>query len=132
MADQGWVIMCPVVNIRHNYQVPVVARSCDWVGETRNVESGKVHLFGKGNGAYVAVRTVLDYQNVSLSVMGRPGTRCFAIVSTSTKEVNLIDQENCASSSTCHRHLTYVCNAYLPVPMRDLQIFWRPGELRRR
>lgn len=80
MRDQEWVIMCPVVNLKHNYQVPVeaiVARFCDWVAEAHNVENGKVHLFGKGNGAYVALRTVLDHREVALSitaVLGRPGT----------------------------------------------------------
>ena len=80
MLDQEWVIMCPVVNLRHNYQVPVeavVARFCDWVSETHNVENGRIHLFGKGNGAYVALRTVLDHKDVALSVtavLGRPGT----------------------------------------------------------
>ncbi|CCW70734.1 unnamed protein product [Phytomonas sp. Hart1] len=71
MSDQQWVVLAPVINMRHNFQVPVegiVARFCDWVGENFNVEHGRVHLFGKGYGGYVALRTVLDYKDVAISV----------------------------------------------------------------
>lgn len=80
MLEQQWVILSPVVNLRHNLQVPVegvVARFCDWTAETFNVEHGKVHLFGKGHGAYVALRTVLDHKDLVISVtaiLGRNGS----------------------------------------------------------
>ncbi|KAH9577651.1 hypothetical protein LSM04_001823 [Trypanosoma melophagium] len=80
MLEQNWVVICPVINLRHNFQVPVeaiVARFCDWVTENFNVEHGKVHLFGKGNGGYVALRTIMENKNVAISVtaiLGRSGT----------------------------------------------------------
>ncbi|AYU79831.1 hypothetical protein LdCL_260028700 [Leishmania donovani] len=80
MAQQRWVILSPVVNLRHNMHVPVegvVARFCDWVKDNFRVENGKVHLFGKGNGGYVALRTVLEHKDVALSVtaiLGRSGS----------------------------------------------------------
>ncbi|EPY34390.1 hypothetical protein AGDE_04046 [Angomonas deanei] len=80
MLEQKWVVICPVVNLRHNLQVPVegvVARFCDWVTENFNVENNKVHLFGKGNGGYVALRTVLEHKDVVCSVtavLGRNGS----------------------------------------------------------
>ncbi|KAG5476529.1 hypothetical protein LSCM1_04243 [Leishmania martiniquensis] len=80
MTQQRWVILSPVVNLRHNLQIPVegvVARFCDWVMDNFRVENGKVHLFGKGNGGYVALRTVLEYRDVALSVtaiLGRNGS----------------------------------------------------------
>jgi pimeloyl-ACP methyl ester carboxylesterase len=80
MMDQRWVIISPVVNLRHNMQIPVegvVARFCDWVTDNFCVEHGKVHLFGKGNGAYVALRTVLENKDLVLSVtaiLGRSGS----------------------------------------------------------
>lgn len=80
MQEQGWVVLSPVVNLRHNLQVPVegvVARFCDWVTETFNVEHGKVHLFGKGHGAYVALRTALENRALAISVtaiLGRNGS----------------------------------------------------------
>lgn len=80
MLQQRWVIISPVVNLRHNMQVPVegvVARFCDWVTDNFRVEHGKVHLFGKGNGAYVALRTVLENKDLALSVtaiLGRSGS----------------------------------------------------------
>ncbi|KAG5476256.1 hypothetical protein LSCM4_05236 [Leishmania orientalis] len=80
MAQQRWVILSPVVNLRHNLQVPVegvVARFCDWVKDNFRVENGKVHLFGKGNGGYVALRTVLEHKDLVLSVtaiLGRNGS----------------------------------------------------------
>ncbi|CCD18513.1 hypothetical protein TRVL_09230 [Trypanosoma vivax] len=80
MIDQNWVVISPIINIRHNIQVPVeavVARFCDWVVENFNVEHDRVHLFGKGNGAYVALRTVMEHKNVAISVtaiLGRSGT----------------------------------------------------------
>lgn len=80
MTQQRWVILSPVVNLRHNLQVPVegvVARFCDWVTENFRVEHGKVHLFGKGNGGYVALRTVMEHKDLVLSVtaiLGRGGS----------------------------------------------------------
>ncbi|KPA74109.1 putative mitochondrial hypothetical protein [Leptomonas pyrrhocoris] len=80
MIEQQWVIISPVVNLRHNLQVPVegiVARFCDWVADNFCVEHGKVHLFGKGNGGYVALRTVLENKDLVLSVtaiLGRNGS----------------------------------------------------------
>ncbi|ESL09748.1 hypothetical protein TRSC58_02528 [Trypanosoma rangeli SC58] len=80
MLEQNWVVISPVVNLRHNFQIPVeaiVARFCDWVTENFNVEHRRVHLFGKGNGAYVALRTVMEYKEVAISVtaiLGRSGT----------------------------------------------------------
>lgn len=80
MLEQRWVILCPVINLRHNFQIPVegvVARFCDWVTEQFNVEHNKVHLFGKGNGAYVALRTAMEHRDVATSVtaiLGRSGT----------------------------------------------------------
>ncbi|CAJ1028464.1 conserved hypothetical protein [Leishmania braziliensis MHOM/BR/75/M2904] len=80
MVQQRWVILSPVVNLRHNIQVPVegvVARFCDWVTDNFRVENGKVHLLGKGNGGYVALRTVLEHKDVALSVtaiLGRNGS----------------------------------------------------------
>ncbi|EKG03769.1 hypothetical protein TCSYLVIO_005177 [Trypanosoma cruzi] len=80
MLEQNWVIISPTINLRHNFQVPVeaiVARFCDWVTENFNVEHRRVHLFGKGNGAYVALRTVMEQKEVAISVtaiLGRSGT----------------------------------------------------------
>lgn len=80
MLEQKWVIISPVVNLRHNLQIPVegiVARFCDWVTTTFKVENNRVHLFGKGAGAYVALRTVLDNKEVAISVtaiLGRNGS----------------------------------------------------------
>lgn len=80
MLEQRWVIISPVVNLRHNMQIPVegvVARFCDWVTDNFCVEHGKVHLFGKGNGGYVALRTVLENKDLVLSVtaiLGRSGS----------------------------------------------------------
>ncbi|KEG07368.1 hypothetical protein DQ04_10011010 [Trypanosoma grayi] len=80
MLEQNWVIISPIVNLRHNFQVPVegvVARFCDWVVENFNVEHGRVHLFGKGNGGYVALRTAMEHKEVAISVtaiLGRSGT----------------------------------------------------------
>lgn len=80
MLEQQWVVLSPVVNLRHNLQIPVegiVARFCDWVTETFNVENNRVHLFGKGAGGYVALRTVLDHKEVAISVtaiLGRNGS----------------------------------------------------------
>lgn len=80
MLEQKWVIVSPVVNLRHNIQIPVegvIARFCDWITSSFAVEHGKVHLFGKGNGAYVALRTVLENKDLALSVtaiLGRNGT----------------------------------------------------------
>lgn len=80
MLEQQFVVICPTINLRHNFQIPVegvVARFCDWVCETHNVENNRVHLFGKGNGGYVALRTCLEFKDVALSVtalLGRSGT----------------------------------------------------------
>lgn len=80
MLEQKWVVISPVVNLRHNLQIPVegiVARFCDWVTSTFTVENNRVHLFGKGAGAYVALRTVLDQKEVAISVtaiLGRNGS----------------------------------------------------------
>lgn len=80
MLEQRWVVISPVVNLRHNMQIPVegiVARFCDWVTDNFRVEHGKVHLFGKGNGGYVALRTVLENKDLALSVtaiLGRSGS----------------------------------------------------------
>ncbi|GET89593.1 hypothetical protein, conserved [Leishmania tarentolae] len=80
MTQQRWVILSPVVNLRHNMHVPVegvVARFCDWVTDNFRVENGRVHLFGKGNGGYVALRTVLEHKDLALSVtaiLGRSGS----------------------------------------------------------
>ncbi|CBH13982.1 uncharacterized protein TEOVI_000046700 [Trypanosoma equiperdum] len=80
MTEQKWVVVAPVINIKHNFQIPVeaiVARFCDWIVENFNVEHGRVHLFGKGNGAYVALRTVMEHKDVAISVtaiLGRSGT----------------------------------------------------------
>ncbi|EPY31881.1 hypothetical protein STCU_03143 [Strigomonas culicis] len=80
MSEQQFVILSPIVNLRHNLNVPVegvVARFCDWVTESFNVENGRVHLFGKGNGAYTALRTVLEHKDVAASVtaiLGRNGS----------------------------------------------------------
>lgn len=74
------MILSPVINLRHNLQVPVegiVARFLDWVTESFNVEHGKVHLLGNGNGDYVALLTVLEHKDVAVSVtviLGRSGT----------------------------------------------------------
>lgn len=80
MLEQNWVVISPVVNLRHNLQVPVegvITRFCDWICENFNVEHGRVHLFGKGNGAYVALRTVMEHKDVAISVtalLGRNGS----------------------------------------------------------
>ncbi|RNF06134.1 uncharacterized protein Tco025E_07655 [Trypanosoma conorhini] len=80
MLEQSWVIISPIINLRHNFQIPVeaiVARFCDWVTENFNVEHRRVHLFGKGNGAYVALRTIMEHKEVAISVtaiLGRSGT----------------------------------------------------------
>ncbi|CCW65015.1 unnamed protein product [Phytomonas sp. EM1] len=71
MSEQQWVVLSPVINLRHSFQIPVegiVARFCDWATEKFNVEHGRVHLFGKGYGGYVALRTVLDNKDVAISV----------------------------------------------------------------
>lgn len=80
MLEQEWVVLSPVVNLRHNMQIPVegvVARFCDWVCEEFRVEHNRVHLFGKGNGGYVALRTALEHKHVAISVtalLGRSGS----------------------------------------------------------
>lgn len=73
MLEQEWVVVSPIINMRFSFQIPVegvVARFCDWVAESFNVEHGKVHLMGKGLGAYTALRTCLEQSNVALSVVG--------------------------------------------------------------
>lgn len=80
MREQNFVIVSPIINLRHNLQVPVegiVARFCDWVTSNFAVENNRVHLFGKGAGGYVALRTVLDHKDVAISVtaiLGRNGS----------------------------------------------------------
>lgn len=80
MADQRWVVVSPVINLKNNLNVPiegVVARFCDWVTSTFNVENNRVHLFGKGTGAYAALRTCLEHRDVAISVvalLGRNGS----------------------------------------------------------
>ncbi|RNF12362.1 hypothetical protein TraAM80_00373 [Trypanosoma rangeli] len=80
MLEQKRVVISPVINLCHNFQIPVeaiMARFCDWVIENFDVEHRRVHMFGKGNGAYVALRTVMEYKEVIISVnaiLGRSGT----------------------------------------------------------
>lgn len=80
MNEQRWVIVSPVINVNKGFQNPVeavVARFCDWVVSTYRVEHGRVHLFGKGCGAYAALRTCLEQKDVAISVvalLGRNGS----------------------------------------------------------
>lgn len=80
LKDGEWVVFCPAINVKiswHKPQEAIVARFCDWVVANHNVENGRVHLFGKGYGAFCAVRTCLEHANVALSVValfGRGGT----------------------------------------------------------
>jgi pimeloyl-ACP methyl ester carboxylesterase len=80
MREQGWVIICPTINTKNSFQIPVegvVARFCDWVTETHCVEHNRVHLFGKGLGAHLALRTCMEHRDLAISVtaiLGRNGS----------------------------------------------------------
>jgi hypothetical protein len=80
MNEQRWVIVSPVVNVKASFKHPneaVVARFCDWVTATYRVEHNRVHLFGKGSGAYMALRTCLEHRDLAISVvalLGRLGS----------------------------------------------------------
>lgn len=80
MNDQRWVIISPEINVKASFQNPnegVVARFCDWVTETYRVEHSRVHLFGKGTGANLALRVCLEHRDVAISVvalLGRLGS----------------------------------------------------------
>lgn len=68
--EKGWVIYAPVVSVRHAQLHPqegVVARFCDWVTSNHKVEHGKVHLSGKGYGAFTALRTVMEMKHLAVS-----------------------------------------------------------------
>jgi hypothetical protein len=68
--ERGWVIYAPVISMRHAQLHPqegVVARFCDWLTANRRVEHGKVHLAGKGYGAFTALRTVLEMRRIAIS-----------------------------------------------------------------
>jgi len=73
MLEQEWVVVSPILNMKNNFQIPIegiVARFCDWITSTFAVEHGRVHLFGKGLGAYCALSTCLEHRDVALSVVG--------------------------------------------------------------
>eukprot|EP00760_Papus_ankaliazontas_P002420 PhM_4_TR10993/c0_g1_i1/m.29149 len=76
IVEGGWVILCPILNVKHSTTHPVeavLAHFCDHVTKTYKVEGNRVHLFGKGLGGHLIMRTILDFKDVARSVVALPG-----------------------------------------------------------
>eukprot|EP00759_Apiculatamorpha_spiralis_P002981 PhF_6_TR11330/c0_g1_i1/m.18301 len=76
LVEGGYVLVCPIVNIKHSIACAVesvVAHFCDWICKTYKVEGGRCHLFGKGLGGHLAMRTCFENTNVARSIVALPG-----------------------------------------------------------
>jgi pimeloyl-ACP methyl ester carboxylesterase len=72
LKEQEWIIIGPCINTKHATVMPnegVVSRFVDWVAATYKCENGRPHLFGKGLGGHLALRTCTYHRDLVISVV---------------------------------------------------------------
>uniref|UniRef100_A0A7S1Q3D2 Uncharacterized protein n=1 Tax=Neobodo designis TaxID=312471 RepID=A0A7S1Q3D2_NEODS len=76
LQEQQWIILFPCINSKQSQGFPmeaVVARFCDWASARYNCEHGKPHLFGRGLGGHLALRTTTYHKAIAMSVIAIVG-----------------------------------------------------------
>ena len=85
LHEQKWILFFPVISFKNSQLCPceaVIATFCDWVVANYKCENNRVHLFGKGWGAYAAIRTCIYHKEIAISVtaiLGRIGASPFRL-----------------------------------------------------
>ena len=75
LLEHRWILLFPCINTKHSQQFPmegIVARFCDWAALKYRAENGMCHIFGRGLGGWLALRTVTYHRAICQSMIAVP------------------------------------------------------------